>query len=224
MLGSRLLQLIRPTGYAISPRSASDYSADPWLTGKAASKSRLSHSGNRTRSEPGVGTHRRPGIERYPQGLRLGSRSTAVVGGVPRARADKSVCSHQRFLRFITSADLLHLVFFAASDFQLDAETVVALFSQMGRIDQAFSAGRAFDCDLSALFEALTERCVALSTHESGYVPHSQPTAAGRDADSAFLLQHYGRELGEPGRGSVDVGRASSRKGLEIAGDEPRSP
>lgn len=56
----------------------------------------------------------------------------------------------------------------------------------MGKIDQAFSAGRAFDCDLSALFEALTERCVALSTHESGYVPHNQPTAAGCDADLPF--------------------------------------
>lgn len=82
------------------------------------------------------------------------------------------------FLRFITSANLAPW-FFAAPDFQLDAETVVALFSQMGRIDQAFSAGRAFDCDLSALFEALTERCVALSTHESGYVP-TTPTYSRR--------------------------------------------
>jgi hypothetical protein len=43
---------IRPTGYAISPRSASDYSADPWLTGKAASKSRLSHNCSRARAKP----------------------------------------------------------------------------------------------------------------------------------------------------------------------------
>ncbi|GAA5980545.1 hypothetical protein JCM10908_001686 [Rhodotorula pacifica] len=52
--------------------------------------------------------------------------------------------------------------------FQLEPETVVALFSQMGRIDQAFAAGCAFECDLSALFEAVAERCIALSTHPRG--------------------------------------------------------
>ncbi|GAA5878145.1 hypothetical protein JCM3774_004309 [Rhodotorula dairenensis] len=64
------------------------------------------------------------------------------------------------------------------TNFQLDPETVVALFSQMGRIDQAFTAGRAFDCDLSALFGAVTERCIALSTHEDGTTDASWVTMA----------------------------------------------
>ncbi|GAA6005692.1 hypothetical protein JCM10207_005297 [Rhodosporidiobolus poonsookiae] len=54
------------------------------------------------------------------------------------------------------------------TNFHLDPEAVVALFSQTGRFEEAFSAGRVLDVDLSSLFEAVTERCVSLSLHPEG--------------------------------------------------------
>ncbi|GAA5977403.1 hypothetical protein JCM11641_000087 [Rhodosporidiobolus odoratus] len=54
------------------------------------------------------------------------------------------------------------------TNFHLDPEAVVALFSQTGAFEQAFSAGAVLDADLSSLFEAVAERCVALSMHPEG--------------------------------------------------------
>ncbi|GAA5862780.1 hypothetical protein JCM8547_006543 [Rhodosporidiobolus lusitaniae] len=54
------------------------------------------------------------------------------------------------------------------TNFHLDPEAVVALFSQTGAFDQAFSAGAVLGVDLSSLFEVVAERCVSLSLHPEG--------------------------------------------------------
>lgn len=54
---------------------------------------------------------------------------------------------------------------FFRSAFALDAEAVVALFSQLGMFDQAFTVARVLDVDTANLFELVTEKCVALSLH-----------------------------------------------------------
>ncbi|GAA5940387.1 uncharacterized protein JCM15063_002619 [Sporobolomyces koalae] len=51
------------------------------------------------------------------------------------------------------------------TSFHLEPEAVVALFSQTNAFDQAFSAGRALDVDLSSLFEIVAEKCVGLTLH-----------------------------------------------------------
>ncbi|BGP12916.1 hypothetical protein JCM10213_004335 [Rhodosporidiobolus nylandii] len=54
------------------------------------------------------------------------------------------------------------------TNFHLEPAAVVALFSQTGAFEQAFSAGAVLDVDLSSLFETVAERCVALSLHPEG--------------------------------------------------------
>lgn len=49
------------------------------------------------------------------------------------------------------------------TDFSLEPDAVVALFSQTNAFDQAFIAARTFDVDLASLFEVLTEKCVSLA-------------------------------------------------------------
>jgi nuclear pore complex protein Nup160 len=74
------------------------------------------------------------------------------------------------------------------TDFHLDHEAVVALFSQTGAYDQAFSAGRVLGVDLSSLFETVAERCVALSLHPEGCVvlPPSSESPGWADEFSYF--------------------------------------
>ncbi|GAA6053519.1 hypothetical protein JCM3770_000306 [Rhodotorula araucariae] len=54
------------------------------------------------------------------------------------------------------------------TNFHLDPEAVVALFSQLASFDQAFQAGRVLDVDLSSLVESVTERCVTLALNPEG--------------------------------------------------------
>ncbi|BGP29003.1 hypothetical protein JCM10296v2_000739 [Rhodotorula toruloides] len=54
------------------------------------------------------------------------------------------------------------------TNFHLDPDSVVALFSQIGNFEQAFWAGRVLDVDLSSLFEVITERCVTLAQNPEG--------------------------------------------------------
>ncbi|GAA5827090.1 hypothetical protein JCM5353_006183, partial [Sporobolomyces roseus] len=54
------------------------------------------------------------------------------------------------------------------TNFHLEPEAVVALFSQTNAFDQAFNAGRSLDVDLSSLFEIIAEKCVALTIHSEG--------------------------------------------------------
>lgn len=50
----------------------------------------------------------------------------------------------------------------ARADVNLDPESVVALFSQTGEFDSAFSAALVLDVDMSSLFETLAAKCVTL--------------------------------------------------------------
>ncbi|GAA5962589.1 hypothetical protein JCM21900_000955 [Sporobolomyces salmonicolor] len=54
------------------------------------------------------------------------------------------------------------------TNFYLEPQAVVALFSQTGAFDQAFTAGRILEVDLSSLFEIIAERCVNLTVHPEG--------------------------------------------------------
>ncbi|BGP21800.1 nuclear pore complex protein Nup160 [Rhodotorula toruloides] len=54
------------------------------------------------------------------------------------------------------------------TNFHLDPDSVVALFSQIGNFEQAFWAGRVLNVDLSSLFEVITERCVTLAQNPEG--------------------------------------------------------
>lgn len=50
-------------------------------------------------------------------------------------------------------------------DFTLDSDAIVALFSQIGSYDSAFTSARTLEVDMSSLFESLTEKCVGLASH-----------------------------------------------------------
>ncbi|GAA6013580.1 hypothetical protein JCM11491_002714 [Sporobolomyces phaffii] len=54
------------------------------------------------------------------------------------------------------------------TNFHLEPEAVVALFSQTHQFDHAFTAARTLDVDLSSLFEILAEKCVGLTVHPEG--------------------------------------------------------
>lgn len=51
-----------------------------------------------------------------------------------------------------------------STDFTLDSEAIVALFSQTGAFDAAFVAARMLEVNMSSLFEVLTDKCIALAT------------------------------------------------------------
>ncbi|KAM0793063.1 hypothetical protein ACM66B_000549 [Microbotryomycetes sp. NB124-2] len=56
------------------------------------------------------------------------------------------------------------------TNFSLDAEAVVALFSQTGAFDQAFAAARTLNVDMSSLFEVVAERCIALTLNPTASI------------------------------------------------------
>ncbi|GAA5902148.1 hypothetical protein JCM6882_006713 [Rhodosporidiobolus microsporus] len=81
------------------------------------------------------------------------------------------------------------------TNFHLDPEAVVALFTQVGNFEQAFSSGRVLDVDLSSLFETVADCCVSLSLHPEGsqdatWVTGSSETATweGSLASKAWRL------------------------------------
>ncbi|GAA5831797.1 hypothetical protein JCM11251_003887 [Rhodosporidiobolus azoricus] len=68
------------------------------------------------------------------------------------------------------------------TNFHLEPEAVVALFTQIGNFEQAFSSGRVLDVDLSSLFETVAERCVSLSLHPEGSQDFTWVTGASEAA------------------------------------------
>lgn len=65
------------------------------------------------------------------------------------------------------------------ADLHLDSASVVALFSQSGKFDQAFSTGRVLDVDLTSVFESLAERCVTLALNADVCV-HGRRTSSAQ--------------------------------------------
>ncbi|KAK4058160.1 hypothetical protein OIO90_000899 [Microbotryomycetes sp. JL221] len=52
------------------------------------------------------------------------------------------------------------------TNFSIDAEALVALLSQTGAFEQAFTLASTLRVDMSSLFELVAERCIALSQHQ----------------------------------------------------------
>ncbi len=71
--------------------------------------------------------------------------------------------SSQSFLLSFPNEALYSLASQCTTDVSLDPESVIALFSQMGEFDSAFSfAAAQTQVDMSSLFENLTANCVSL--------------------------------------------------------------
>lgn len=54
--------------------------------------------------------------------------------------------------------------------FALDPESIVALFSQTGAFDSAFSVAITLKVDMSSLFQVLTTKCVDLESNGFSFV------------------------------------------------------
>ncbi|GAA5994757.1 uncharacterized protein JCM10292_004335 [Rhodotorula paludigena] len=86
------------------------------------------------------------------------------------------------------------------TNLHLDSASVVALFSQSGKFDQAFATARVLDVELTSVFESLAERCVTLAlnadiTEDVAWVAYSEEAATWEGSLSSKAWRLLERHL-----------------------------